>query len=81
MKSTGVSRAIDELGRIVIPKEIRTTLDLAEGTKMEFFVEGTTIYLKKQVAVCSLCGKEGVVSIGDKKLCRSCIEQIKALED
>ena len=78
MKSTGVSRGIDELGRIVIPKEIRTVLDLPEGTKMEFFVEGTSIILKKQVAVCALCGKEGVISIGDKKLCQSCIDEIKA---
>ena len=81
MKSTGVSRAIDELGRIVIPKEIRTTLDLNEGTKLEFFVEGTTITLKKQVAVCALCGKEGVVSLGEKKLCRDCIAEIKAFEE
>lgn len=78
MKSTGVSRGIDELGRIVIPKEIRTILDLPEGTKMEFFVEGTSIIMKKQVAVCALCGKEGVVEIGSKKLCQSCIDEIKA---
>lgn len=81
MKSTGVSRAIDELGRIVIPKEIRTTLDLPEGTKMEFFVEGTTIHIKKQGSICALCGREATIALGEKKLCRSCINEIKAFEE
>ena len=78
MKSTGVSRGIDELGRIVIPKEIRTMLDLPEGTKMEFFVEGTSIVLKKHVSGCALCGGEGVLLINGKMLCQACIDEIKA---
>ncbi len=78
MKSTGVSRGIDELGRIVIPKEIRTMLDLPEGTKMEFFVESTSIVLKKHVSGCALCGGEGVLLINGKMLCQACIDEIKA---
>lgn len=47
MKSTGIVRKIDPLGRIVIPKELRRTLDLKEGDPMEIFVEGDIILLKK----------------------------------
>ena len=47
MKSTGIVRRIDDLGRIVIPKEIRRTLDLPEGTPMEISVDGSKIILQK----------------------------------
>ena len=48
MKETGVSRRIDELGRIVIPKEIRKNLKIREGDQMEFYVEKEYVVLKKQ---------------------------------
>lgn len=47
MKSTGIVRRIDELGRIVLPKELRKTLDLPEGTPMEVYVEGNRVVLHK----------------------------------
>ena len=47
MKSTGITRKIDELGRLVIPKELRRTLDIEEGTPMEIFVDGEQIILQK----------------------------------
>ncbi len=50
MKSTGIVRRLDDLGRIVIPKEIRRTLDLPEGTPMEISVEGNKIILQKYQA-------------------------------
>ena len=49
MKSTGIVRRIDDLGRVVIPKEIRRTLLLKEGDPMEIFVEDGGVYLKKYV--------------------------------
>ena len=47
MKSTGIVRGIDSLGRIVLPKELRTTLHLDGDTKLEIFVDGDAIVLKK----------------------------------
>ena len=49
MKETGVSRRIDELGRIVIPKEIRKNLKIREGDQMEFYVEKEYVVLKKHI--------------------------------
>lgn len=49
MKSTGIVRKVDELGRIVIPKELRRSLDLEEGDGIEVFVDGEQIILKKYV--------------------------------
>lgn len=50
MKSTGIVRKIDPLGRIVIPKELRRTFDLKEGNPMEIFIEDDIILLKKYQA-------------------------------
>lgn len=47
MKSTGIVRKVDELGRIVIPKELRRTLNIEEGTPIEIFVDGNQIILQK----------------------------------
>ena len=47
MKETGMTRRVDELGRVVIPKEIRTILKIKEGTPLEIFVEGDTLLFKK----------------------------------
>ena len=54
MKSTGIVRKVDELGRIVLPIEMRRTLDIAEKDTLEIYVEGDSIILRKfQAAVCS----------------------------
>ena len=70
MKSTGIVRKVDELGRIVLPIELRRTLDIAERDSMEIYVEGGAIVLKKYVPevvkgagknkkfVCAVCQKE-----------------------
>ena len=47
MKSTGITRKIDELGRVVLPKELRHMLNLEEGTPLEIFTEGNQIILQK----------------------------------
>ena len=47
MKSTGIVRKLDHLGRIVLPKELRRTLDLPEGTPMEIYIDGSRIVLRK----------------------------------
>ncbi|MCC2435933.1 AbrB/MazE/SpoVT family DNA-binding domain-containing protein [Bacillus paranthracis] len=57
MKNTGVARKVDELGRVVIPIELRRTLGIAEGTALEFHVEGENIVLRKQEKSCLVTGK------------------------
>ncbi|KAA0780987.1 MULTISPECIES: AbrB/MazE/SpoVT family DNA-binding domain-containing protein [unclassified Bacillus cereus group] len=58
MKSTGVTRKVDELGRIVLPKELRTTLGIAEKEPLEIFVEGEKIILQKYKSydACAITG-------------------------
>ncbi|MDZ4453241.1 AbrB/MazE/SpoVT family DNA-binding domain-containing protein [Bacillus cereus] len=57
MKNTGVARKVDELGRVVIPIELRRTLGIAEGTALGFHVEGENIVLRKQDKSCFVTGK------------------------
>lgn len=59
MKSTGIVRGIDGLGRIVLPKELRTSLKIDSSTKLEIFVDGDTILLKKYrpAGACEFCGE------------------------
>ncbi|EOD01065.1 AbrB/MazE/SpoVT family DNA-binding domain-containing protein [Caldisalinibacter kiritimatiensis] len=78
MKSTGIVRKVDELGRIVIPKELRNTFDIAEKDSLEIYVEGEQIILKKYAPACIFCGQaKDVVSFKGKNICPSCIEELK----
>ncbi|MBE7036432.1 MAG: AbrB/MazE/SpoVT family DNA-binding domain-containing protein, partial [Ruminococcaceae bacterium] len=56
MKSTGIVRKVDELGRIVLPIELRRTLDIAEKDALEIYVDGSTIILRKYEPSCIFCG-------------------------
>lgn len=77
MKATGIIRKVDELGRIVIPKEIRTTLEVEEGTPLEIYVEGEQVILKKYEPGCVFCGNaKYVVEFKGKKVCTNCIKDI-----
>lgn len=70
MKNTGIIRKLDELGRIVIPKEIRTRYELEEGTYIEIFTQGNEIILKKfNQRVCTECGQ---AIDAEDKFCRNC---------
>lgn len=78
MKSTGVVRRLDELGRIVIPIELRRTLDLADRECLEIFTEGDQIILKKYQPACIFCGEaKDVINYKGKNICRCCLEDIK----
>ncbi|MGH0944439.1 AbrB/MazE/SpoVT family DNA-binding domain-containing protein [Bacillus mycoides] len=57
MKNTGVSRKVDELGRVVIPVELRRTLGIAEGTALDFHVDGENIVLRKHEKSCFVTGE------------------------
>lgn len=78
MKSTGVVRKVDELGRIVIPIELRRTLDIAEKDALEIYVEGEQIILKKYEPACIFCGNaRDVTNYKGKNICKSCLAEIK----
>ena len=80
MKSTGIVRKIDELGRIVLPIEIRNTLDIKAKDSIEIFVDDDKIILKKYQPSCIFCGSaKSVVNYKNKNICPSCLKQLKAL--
>ncbi|MDR0930386.1 MAG: AbrB/MazE/SpoVT family DNA-binding domain-containing protein [Clostridiales bacterium] len=77
MKSTGIVRKIDELGRIVLPMELRKTLDISVRDPMEIFVEGDAIILKKYQPTCIFCGSSSKTSLfKDKYVCEKCLAEI-----
>ena len=78
MKSTGIVRKVDELGRIVLPIELRRTLDIAEKDSLEIYVEGSTIMLKKYEPARIFCGDaKNVINYRGKNICSSCLEDLK----
>ena len=77
MKSTGIVRRLDSLGRIVIPKELRRTLGIEPDNPIEIFTEGDTIILRKYRPGCELCGSvDEVYRVGGHRICRICAEDI-----
>jgi len=79
MKSTGIVRKVDELGRVVLPKELRTTLNIAQRDPLEIYVDGDNIILKKYEPACIFCGNaKDVVTHNDKKICRTCLDELIA---
>ncbi|MGL4107230.1 AbrB/MazE/SpoVT family DNA-binding domain-containing protein [Clostridium sp. LP20] len=78
MKSTGIVRRTDELGRIVIPKELRRTMDINEGDPVEIYTEGEDIILRKYSTGCYICGEEGnLEGLLGRQLCPVCLEEAK----
>lgn len=78
MKSTGIIRKVDELGRIVLPIELRRTLDIAERDALEIFVSDDTITLKKFRPSCIFCDNvKGIVSFKGKNVCPNCIAALR----
>jgi transcriptional pleiotropic regulator of transition state genes len=78
MKATGIIRNVDELGRIVIPKEMRKKMEIESSDPVEIFVEGDRIILTKYYPSCIFCGgNDGVSEFKGKKICVSCAEEIK----
>lgn len=78
MKSLGIVRKVDELGRIVLPIETRKRLDLGPKDPVEIFVEKDRVVLKKYEPCCIFCGDDDdVIMYKDKRICRSCLEELK----
>ena len=80
MKATGIVRPVDPLGRVVIPVELRRTLNIKTDDALEVFVDGDYIMLKKYEPACILCGNaKDVEHIHGKNVCKDCIEEMKKL--
>jgi len=78
LKSTGIVRKVDELGRVVIPIELRRTLDIEEKDSLEIYVDGEHIILKKYEPACIFCGNaKDVIVYKGKNICPACMEELK----
>ncbi|MDR3207384.1 MAG: AbrB/MazE/SpoVT family DNA-binding domain-containing protein [Oscillospiraceae bacterium] len=77
MKSTGIVRKVDELGRVVLPIELRRTLDISEKDPLEIYVEGPSIILRKYEPSCTFCGNDrNVFDFKGKNICPACAKEI-----
>ncbi len=77
MKSTGIVRRIDELGRIVLPIELRNKMDIKNKDSIEIFVEEDKIILKKYVPACLFCGNaDDVILYKGKLVCKHCLQDM-----
>ncbi|MBQ6400282.1 MAG: AbrB/MazE/SpoVT family DNA-binding domain-containing protein [Clostridia bacterium] len=80
MKTTGLIRQLDSLGRIVLPIELRRTLDIHTKDMLEICVEGNAVILRKYEPNCYFCGgNHGLVSFKEKQVCRHCLKDLKEL--
>ena len=80
MKSTGIVRKIDDLGRIVLPKELRRTLGIDDKDPLEIFIEDNTIILKKYQPACMFCGNaREVTTYKGKNICPRCLKELKGV--
>jgi len=78
MKSTGIVRKVDELGRIVLPIELRRTLNIEIKDSLEIFVDGDAIILNKYQPSCIFCGSDkDVDEFRGKNICKECLVQLQ----
>lgn len=79
MKSTGIVRKVDELGRVVIPIELRRTLEIEEKDALEIYVDQNKIILKKYEPSCIFCGNsDNVETFKGRSICQDCLEKISS---
>lgn len=77
MKSTGIVRRVDELGRIVLPIELRRTLEISEKDALEIYVDGDAVILKKYEPSCVFCGNaKDVINFKGRNICPACIKEL-----
>ena len=77
MKSTGIVRKVDELGRIVLPIALRRTLDINEKDPLEIFVDGGSIILKRYEPACIFCNDaRDIINYKGRNICPNCIKEL-----
>ncbi|GAA5344167.1 AbrB family transcriptional regulator [Planifilum fimeticola] len=79
MKATGIVRKVDELGRVVLPVELRRTLGIDVRDPLEIYVDGGSIVLKKYTPSCLFCGQsKDMIVFRNRNICRSCLTELAA---
>lgn len=82
MKSTGIVRKVDQLGRVVIPIELRRNLDIDDKDSLEIYVEDDHIILKKYSPACCFCSNaSGVTQFKNRNICSSCLAELMSQKD
>ncbi|OLZ11966.1 AbrB/MazE/SpoVT family DNA-binding domain-containing protein [Sulfobacillus thermosulfidooxidans] len=77
MKSTGIVRRVDELGRVVLPIELRRTLQIEDKDSLEIYVDGEKIVLRKYEPACIFCGNaENIETFRGKNICHDCLKSL-----
>ena len=80
MKTIGIVRKVDELGRIVLPIELRRTLNIAEKDTLEIYVDGSNIVLRKYCTSCIFCDStKNVVMFKGKNVCPKCLRELQKM--
>ncbi|MFW6311112.1 MAG: AbrB/MazE/SpoVT family DNA-binding domain-containing protein [Nanoarchaeota archaeon] len=78
MKATGIVRKIDDLGRIVLPKELRKTMRINKKDPMEIYVDEDSVILKKYQPACIFCGNaDDTFEYENKTICKDCLEKLE----
>ncbi len=81
MKGTGIIRRVDDLGRIVIPSELRSKFGIVESDPLEIFVEGNNIILKKDEPNCIFCSSfKKLIKYREKQICSNCLKKLATME-
>jgi transcriptional pleiotropic regulator of transition state genes len=81
MKSTGIVRKVDELGRIVLPIELRRTMGIAERDPLEIYVDGNTIVLRQFQDSCVFCNSSNDVTVfKGKNVCNGCLKELGQIQ-
>lgn len=78
MKSIGIVRKVDQLGRVTLPKEMRDVMNIEEGTPMEIYTEGNNIIISKYSRSCVFCGGQRSKTLNEISVCDKCINKLNA---
>ena len=77
MKSTGIVRKVDELGRIVLPSELRKSLGIEVKDSLEIYTSGDSVILKKYLPACVFCGEANdIITFKGTNICKNCLRQV-----
>lgn len=78
MKTSGIVRNVDELGRVVVPKELRRRMGIENGDSVEIYGEENRIIITKYTPACLFCGGSGdTVTFRSKRICAECLEELR----
>jgi len=78
MKSTGIVRKIDDLGRFVLPMELRRIMDIEPGDPMEIYTDESCVIFKKYQPACIFCGEaKDIKRLKGKNICQDCLDTLR----